>query len=176
MITTAQPSAVRTISLSVVAVAAALAFPYLVHLLPAGQGPQVGATYLPIYWAPLLAVLLFGFAPALAAAALGPILNYWVTGSPPSFLLTSMTLELVAFVVILRLLLSLAPRNLVAVPLAFLAARALVTAGTWLTSGMPAGSWAGLGSSLQTGWPGLAILAFSGAIVLWLSPRRPDAR
>jgi len=167
---------VRVISLSVVAVAASLAFPYLVHLLPAGQGPQVGATYLPIYWAPLLATLLFGFAPGLAAAALGPVLNHWVTGSPPAFLLASMTLELVAFVVLLRLLLNHAPRNLLAAPLAYLTGRALVTASVWFSSGMPAGSWAGLASSLQTAWPGVAILTVIGAALVWLSPRRPDAR
>src|SRR5690606_19235263 len=168
--------AVRILSLSAVAVAASLAFPYLVHLLPAGQGPQVGATYLPIYWAPLLATLLFGFVPGLAAAALGPILNHWVTGSPPEFLLTSMTLDLVAFVVFLRLLLDLAPRNLFAAPLAYLAGRALVTAGVWFSSGMPAGSWAGLSSSLQTALPGIAILTAIGAVLVWLRPRRADAR
>src|SRR5690606_29539743 len=121
MIATARPSAVRTISLSVVAVGASLAFPYLVHLLPAGQGPQVGATYLPIYWAPLLATVLFGFVPGLAAAALGPFLNHWVTGSPPEFLLTSMTLELLAFVALFALLIKVTPRNLLAAPLAYLA-------------------------------------------------------
>lgn len=176
MIATARPSAVRTISLSAVAVAATLAFPYLVHLLPAGQGPQVGATYLPIYWAPLLAVMLFGLVPGLAAAALGPILNHLVTGSPPEFLLTSMTLELVAFVLILYLVLRASPRNLVAVPLAYLVSRALVTAVTWLTSGTSSGTWNALGSSLQTAWPGIAILTVAGAILVGLTARPQSDR
>lgn len=164
MIATTQPSVVRTLSLSAAAVTATLVFPYLVHLLPAGQGPQVGATYLPIYWAPLFAALLFGFVPALAAAALGPLLNHWLTGSPPAFLLSSMTIELVLFVVILRLLLNLAPRNLVAVPLAYLVGRALVS--------VAAGTWAGLASSLQTAWPGIAILTVVGAVLVWSTARR----
>lgn len=176
MIATAQPSITRTFSLSAVAVAATLAFPYLVHLLPAGQGPQVGAIYLPIYWAPLLAALLFGFVPALAAAVLGPVLNHWVTGSPPEFLLTPMTLELAAFVLLLRALLMIAPRNVLAVPLAYLSGTALVTAATWLASGTPAGSWAALGSSVQTALPGIAILTVAGALLVGLAARRSAGR
>ncbi|HET8985989.1 MAG TPA: hypothetical protein VFN03_09540 [Trueperaceae bacterium] len=176
MIAATQPSAVRTVSLSAVAVAATLVFPYLVHLLPAGQGPQVGATYLPIYWAPLLAALLFGFVPALAAAALGPIVNHWVTGSPPEFLLTSMTLELVGFVIILKLLLTLAPRNLLAVPLAYLAARVLVTVAQRFSTLTSASTWAGLGSSLQTALPGIAILTVVGAALVWWTARRPAVK
>jgi hypothetical protein len=171
VIATTQPSVVRTVSLSAVAVVATLVFPYLVHLLPAGQGPQVGATYLPIYWAPLLAALLFGFVPALAAAVLGPIVNHWVTGSPPEFLLTSMTLELVSFVVILRLLLTLSPRNVVAAPLAYFASRVLVTAAQHLTTLTAPGTWAGLGSSLQTALPGIAILTVVGAVLVWWAGR-----
>lgn len=176
MIATTRSRTVRTISLSVVAVAATLAFPYLVHLLPAGQGPQVGATYLPIYWAPLVAALLFGFAPALAAAALGPFLNHWMTGSPPEFLLTTMTLELVAFVVILRLLLTITPRNVAVAPLAYLLGRALVTAAVWFSNGMAPGTWQGLASSVQTALPGVVILTLVGSVLVWLTPRRVDAR
>lgn len=176
MIATTQPSVVRTISVSALAVAATLAFPYLVHLLPAGQGPQVGATYLPIYWAPLLAVALFGFVPGLAAAALGPVLNHRVTGNPPEFLLTSMTLELVSFVVLLRLLLSLGDRNLVAVPVAYLLSRVLMTTATWLSNGMPAGTWTALTSSLQTAWPGIAVLTVVGALLVAFTSRRVQER
>ena len=173
MIATARPSAIRTISLSVIALGASLAFPYLVHLLPAGQGPQVGATYLPIYWAPLLATALFGFVPGLAAAALGPILNHWVTGSPPEFLLTSMTLELVAFVALFSLLLKLTPRNLLAAPLAYLVGRAVVTGSLWLADGTPSGTWSALGASLQTAWPGIVILTLVGAALV-LTTRRSN--
>jgi hypothetical protein len=176
VIATTQPSAVRTVSLSAVAVAATLAFPYLVHLLPAGQGPQVGATYLPIFWAPLLAVLLFGFVPALAAAALGPIVNHWVTGSPPEFLLMAMTLELVGFVVILRLLLSLSPRNVLAVPLAYLAAKVLVVVAQQPAAVTAASTWSGLGSSLQTALPGIVILTVVGVALVWSTAHRSSKK
>lgn len=172
MIATARPSAVRTISLSVIAVGAALVFPYLVHLLPAGQGPQVGATYLPIYWAPLLATALFGLVPGLAAAALGPILNHWLTGSPPEFLLLSMTLELVVFALLFALMLRISSRNLVAAPLAYLVGRVSVTAVLWLRDGMPNGAWSALGSSLQTAWPGIVIIAVAGAAATVAAARR----
>lgn len=86
---------VRTLSLSVVAVGASVAVPFLVHLLPGGQG--VGASLLPIFWAPLLAVALLGPVPALVAATAAPALNHALTGMPPTFLLPGLTAELVVF-------------------------------------------------------------------------------
>lgn len=78
MAMTAQTSVVRTISLSAVAVAASVAIPFLVHLAPGGS--SIGATLLPIFWAPLLAILFFGPVPAVAAALLAPLLNHLITG------------------------------------------------------------------------------------------------
>jgi len=96
-----------------------------------------------------------------------------VTGSPPEFLLTSMTLELVAFVALFSLLLKLTPRNLLAAPLAYLVGRAVVTGSLWLADGTPSGTWSALGASLQTAWPGIVILTLVGAALV-LTTRRSN--
>ena len=101
MALTAQASVVRTISFTAAAVAASVAIPFAVHLVPGGS--SIGAAILPIFWAPLLAVVFFGPVPGVAAALVAPVLNHLITGMPPSFVLLPLTVELAIFVGVLLL-------------------------------------------------------------------------
>lgn len=158
MTTQLRTQAIRIVSASVVAIAASLAFPFLIHLLPTAEGVRLGSTLLPIFWAPLIALLVFGPIPAVAAAALAPSVNNLVTGLPPNPVVASLTLELLAFVVIALLLLRWLPRNPLVAPMSYAAAHLIVTAGFWLSSGVPEGAWAALAGSFWTGLPGIGIL------------------
>ena len=143
-----------TLPLSLVAVAASVAMPFMVHLVPAGQ--SLGAALLPIFWAPFLAALMFGPVPAFFAALGAPVANHLLTGMPPTAVLPSLTLELVLFVAALSLLVrwsSLRKLPLLA-PAAYLIAR-LVAAFILLGGAGLEGSLGSLGAAL----PGIVALA-----------------
>lgn len=157
MAMTAQTSVVRTVSFSAAAIAASVAIPFIVHLVPGGD--SIGATLLPIFWAPLLAVLFLGPVPGIAAAVLAPYLNHVLTGMPPSFVLPSLTLELGIFVAVIVLV----SRNEKAkhipllAPVAYLVAR--VITGLVLTqTDSIAQSAAIVFGNLGAAWPGIACL------------------
>lgn len=153
MAVTVQSSVTRTVSLSAVAVAASVAVPFLVHSVPSGQA--LGSALLPIFWAPLIAALVFGTIPAFAAALLAPALNHLVTGMPPTPVLPSLTLELVLFVTAIVVFSRV--RSLRRTPalglLAYFAAR--IVAGLLLVG---AGSMAAFFGSLGSMLPGLIAL------------------
>lgn len=162
----AQTKVVRTLSLAAVAVAASVAVPFVVHLFPGGQA--VGATLLPIFWAPLLAAYFFGPVPALVAALAAPAANHAVTGMPPAFLLPSLTAELAVFVglVLLALHAPAARRSPLVAPVAYLVARLAVAAGVQL-GGAGALDVAVLGAAAAAAVPGLiALFALNGLAVL----------
>lgn len=174
MAVTTHTSAVRTASLAVAAVAASVALPFAVHLLPTGSA--VGAALLPIFWAPLLAAAFFGPVPALAAAVLAPAVNHLVTGMPPEFIVPSLTAELLVFVALLFLAYrsDLLRRSVVVAPLAYLVARLAVGGAMVLAGSAPAG-WSGLFAALPGAWPGYLALLVLGLVVR-LAPTRGNQR
>jgi membrane-associated HD superfamily phosphohydrolase len=89
---------------TVLLLAAAVAVPLIIHLLPAINGQPSGAYFLPVFYAPLIAILLFRFHTALITAAFAPVLNYLITGNPQFNLVQIICLELVIFVSICYLL------------------------------------------------------------------------
>ena len=135
---------------------AAFLFPFLVHLISPAQGIPLGARLLPMFYAPLVAALLYRYHVAVIAALAGPLLNYWVTGHPlPSMLLT-LTLELVLFVSIVFLL-----RNKrgvmpwILAPLAYILALGFAA----LIKGLgEAQAWDFFSQAISTGWMGVIIL------------------
>lgn len=170
MAVTTHTFTIRTVSLAAAAVAASVAIPFAVHLLPAGS--SVGAALLPIFWAPLLAAAFFGPVPAVAAAVLAPVLNHLVTGMPPEFIVPGLTAELIVFVAVLfvahrsdRL-----KRSLVVAPIAYLVARLAVGGALILAGRAPAG-WSGLSASLIDAWPGYLALLLLGLVIRLATPR-----
>lgn len=147
-------------------------FPFMVHLLPVPGDTRLGARLLPMYYAPLLAVL-WGRPVSAWALALGaPWLNLVVTGHPSSSGATVLLLELIGFVAAWRWLMAqLQPRAYFAVP-AYLTGKLLATVVVALAPdlirGRSAIAWAT--DSALTGLPGVAILVGITALALRCYP------
>src|SRR5476651_459691 len=82
-----------------------LMFPFMIHLIPVPENAQLGPRLLPMFYAPLLATLFGRTQSALGVALLAPWLNWMLTShpSPPSAIV--MTVQLLVFVGVTRLLL-----------------------------------------------------------------------
>ncbi len=148
-----------------------MAIPFIVHLLPGGS--SIGASLLPIFWAPLLAAVFFGPVPAITAAVLAPALNHLVTGMPPAFLVAGLTVELALFVAVLMLGVKQAgiKRSPLLAPVAYLVAR--VGAGVLLVVvGASAAPLSAVLTGLTTAIPGVISLLVINLLALLLT-RRP---
>lgn len=84
---------------ALVAIAAAVALPQLVHLIGAhtGSGSSLGELLLPMHLPIILAGLLCGPYAAGIAGALSPILSFLLTGMPALAMLPFMAIELCAY-------------------------------------------------------------------------------
>ncbi len=97
---TANPSQKLSIQIgaTVLLLIASVLLPFLVHLIPS-QGPvPIGAQILPIFIAPLIAVVFFRFHVAFIIAAISPLLNAVLFGQPDLFFTLRLTAELIVFV------------------------------------------------------------------------------
>ncbi len=144
---------------TLIILASAMLLPVLFHLLPVVNGVPAGARMLPIFYAPLVAVLLFRPHVGLITAALAPMLNYLITGRPEFGLVTLLSVELMTFTLMSRLALRMHLSVWLMVPLALIAAK---TASFVLLYGLPelsalspATYWQ---MTLLRGIPGLLIL------------------
>jgi hypothetical protein len=142
------------------ALAAGLALPLLVHLIPADGGPPMGARLLPIFLAATLAAMRLDAVSALSIAVATPLLNRLLTGMPAGAMLPTVLIELVAVVTVV-----LAVRRLAPAALRFVAAPAYL-AGAVLAGALVAGDGpaATLLFALRVSWPGLLLLAAAGAL------------
>jgi hypothetical protein len=160
---------VRVVSLTAVVLAASLLLPLLFHLLPVSGGPPLGARLLPIFYAPLIAVLLFHPAVALTAALAAPSINHLLTGRPAPEMVPVLTLELLLFVGLILLARRRWPVSPLIAPLAYLLAKLAADA----MLGLP---WSGVIASLQLALPGVAILFALNLAVVLLQRRRGAVR
>jgi hypothetical protein len=142
------------------ALAAGLALPLLVHLIPADGGPPMGARLLPIFLAATLAAMRLDALSALSIAVATPLLNRLLTGMPAGPMLPIVLIELVVVVLVV-----LAVRRLAPAALRFVAAPAYL-AGAVLAGALVAGDGpsATLLFALRVSWPGLLLLAAAGAL------------
>lgn len=141
---------------ALVTVALAVLLPFLIHLI---GGPAAGARWLPMFYAPLLAALLFHPAVALPAALVAPFLNHVVTGGPALPMVGILTLELTVFVVAVQLLNRRRPGLGVAAPVALLPAKGA----SWVVLSLapallPVPATQYFVASLSVAWPGLIVL------------------
>lgn len=142
---------VHVVTAALLTVAAALLLPLFFHLLPASDGPPLGARLLPIFYAPLLAAVFFHPAVALTAALSAPALNHLLTGRPTPDMAMFLTLELLLFVGVVLLAKGRMPRLPVVAPVAYVLAH--LVAGTVL--GRP---WEMSLASLTMALPGMGVL------------------
>ncbi|MFC1807776.1 hypothetical protein ACFL0T_05380 [Candidatus Omnitrophota bacterium] len=87
-----------------IVLAAASIVPFLLHLIPYGSGREIGPIWLPIYYAPFLAVFFFKPHVSLITALAAPSLNRLFTGSPMPGVLWQLTIELFLFILLANLL------------------------------------------------------------------------
>ncbi|MGK9477677.1 hypothetical protein [Melioribacter sp. OK-6-Me] len=97
----------------------AVILPIVFHLLPDINGIPLGKYVLPVYYAPLIAVLYFRFHVAFAASLLAPVTNYLITGKPAFEIVQLITLELVIFVTAAYLLKHVSRFKYVIAPLSY---------------------------------------------------------
>lgn len=164
---------VRVVSATLLTVVAALLLPLLFHLLPASGGVPLGARFLPIFYAPLLAAVFFGPVASLAASALVPFANLALTGRPPLPVAAQLSAELLVFTTFILLARLRWPRLPVAAPLAYGVAR-LVTFFALTPAAVVSGdAWEALSASLGAALPGIVILLLLNLVVVQLQKRTP---
>jgi hypothetical protein len=165
--TLATPVARRALGIGA-ALAAGLALPVLVHLIPVEAGPPMGARLLPIFLAAIIAAMRMDAVSALSIAVFTPLLNRLLTGSPAGPMLPTLLIELGVVVSLVLLLRRSAPALLRVAPApAYLLAA--VIAGAIVAGDGPAAT---LGFALRHSWPGLILLAATGVLA---APRADHA-
>lgn len=150
------------------ALAAGLALPVLVHLIPVQSGPPMGARLLPIFLAATVAAMRLDAVSALSIAVLTPLLNRLLTDMPAGPMLPVVATELLLVVALVLAVRRLAPAMLrwVPVPAYLLAA---VVAGAAVHGDAIAAT---LGFAVTASWPGLILLAAAGVLA---APRPGEA-
>lgn len=154
------------IAQTVVILAATMALPVLVHLLPNINGNLSGAVLLPIFIAPMLATFFYKRHVAIFAGIFAPLLNYLLMGRPAPEMVITLGFEVVAFVLLLSWLKNLKGIQYLAAPLSFLLA-SLITMLGWSVVGNaePVSLWL---NSTAVAIPGILLLAILNIVLLKL--------
>lgn len=76
---------------------AAIAIPFLIHLIPLHDNVPWGARLLPMFYAPFIAIVFFRPHVGLIAALIAPFINALITGNPQPDKIVILTMELTIF-------------------------------------------------------------------------------
>ena len=138
-------------------------FPFIIHLI---GGPVAGARWLPIFYAPFVAAVLFRPGVAIVAALSAPFLNHLITGAPPLPMVVVLSFQLVLFGIIVNQLVRRWPAFWGAAPLAYLLALASSTIllAVLPISLLPVSPWQFFSTSILSALPGLLVLL----LINWL--------
>lgn len=141
-----------------------LLLPFLVHLI---GGPTAGGRWLPLFYAPVAAAILFQPGVALTAGLLTPFLNHFLTGSPPLPMSFLLSFELVVFVLIVQGLYRRWPTLGWMAPLAYILTKTVELLALTLLpdSLLPVLPWPFFSTSLTNAWPGVLVLL----LINWLT-------
>lgn len=153
------PAAAATVALTML-------LPFIVHSF---GGPPVGARWLPLFYAPFLAAMLFHPLVSLSAGMITPFLNHLVTGSPALPIAVILSFELAVFSTVAYQFSRRWPSFWGAAPLAYILAKvaSLVLLAVWPNQLVPATPWQFFTTSLMNAWPGLLVLL----AINWLAVR-----
>jgi hypothetical protein len=155
--------------------AVALALPFIVHIIGPVGGVPLGARLLPIFIAPLLAVVLFNAPVAVAASLLAPVLNHLIIGSPTQPITILVTVELTVFAVVVSLLHMRWPNFWAAAPVGYLLGMVAAMIVLFITPIIPAPPFTWFTNSIVTAIPGIVILlAINFAVLRYLKSRHAD--
>ena len=102
---------------------ATIGIQFLIHLIPPYNNTPLGAILLPMFFAPLVAVVFFRLHVALLAGILGPVFNYLITGSPAPEIVSLLTIELMVFVFVSSFILQFKKINIAAAPISIILAK-----------------------------------------------------
>lgn len=145
----------------------AFVLPFAFHLVPQ-SGIPLGARFLPIFYAPLLAAAFFPGVVALVASLFAPLLNHLLLGNPPLPLVVQLTAELLVFSATVLLLKRYAAPPWFSAPLAYVVARVLVFFVATPAALVRPDAWSAVADSLVVALPGLVLLALLGLFAqLW---------
>lgn len=153
--------------LTILVLGVTVAIPFLVHLIPFSDSVPIGAKLLPMFYAPLAAMILFRFQVAFVAAVLAPFINFALTGQPILEITLLLSLELGLFSVFVYFLLQGRMLKWIAAPLAYLLAKVISSLMIgWFPIEMTSlDFWT---TSIYNGLPGLLILLGLNILVLRL--------
>ncbi len=153
--------------LTVIVLAVCVGVPFLIHLIPFSGSVPIGAMLLPLFYAPLVAMILFRFQVAFVAAMLAPIVNYALTGQPILEITLLLSLELGLFSVFGYFLLQGRILKWLAAPLAYIFAKLIssLMIGWFPVEMTSLDFWM---TSVSNGLTGLLILLVINVLVLQL--------
>lgn len=97
-----RPGVLRLAGESAVVLSLTLFLPFLVHLLPSWDDSPLGAHLLPIFYAPLAALLMGRLGIALLVSMMAPWVNHLLTGLPAVPMAVMLCLELVLFLLVVQ--------------------------------------------------------------------------
>ncbi len=143
-----------------------LILPFFIHLI---GGPTAGMRWLPMFYAPFVAVVLFHPMVSIVAGLSAPFLNHLITGAPPLPNVAMLSFELIMFSILSFQLYRRWPAFWGATPLAYLLAKVLsLLLVTFLpVPVVPVTLWQFFNTSLLNAWPGLLVLL----LINWLLVR-----
>lgn len=133
--------------------------PLLFHLIPQTTQNPLGVVWLPIFYAPLVAVVCFNRRVAILAAIMSPTLNMILTGMPSLSMARLLTLELVVFVLTAQLIFRVNKRFWALGAVSCLAAK-------FVSTGLFQAGSLSFSSSIITAVPGIVALLFIGLITI----------
>ncbi len=141
--------------------------PVIVHLLPPVNGKPIGAILLPMFYIPLIGLLIFrNPIPVLIGAVLAPVTNHLVTGRPTLELLPILEIELAVFTVFCLLFLRTRHLKFIAGPLGYLAVKLVSSSLLFLFPKLLEESRFFLSNSIATGLPGIMILLLLNVLII----------
>ncbi|MFA6218104.1 MAG: hypothetical protein WDL87_10690 [Candidatus Omnitrophota bacterium] len=134
--------------------------PFIVHLLPLPGKVPLGAIFLPLFYAPFVAVVLFRPSVSIISALAAPFLNQMLTGNPGFEKAIVLTLELLLFTLVAQTLWRQEKYFWGAAVLSYVVSKALSVLLLWkillVIPGMPGVEY--FLRSIRTALPGIGIL------------------
>lgn len=149
--------------------------PLGIHLIPWRGDTSLTVSLLPVFWAALVAVYLYGGGVGLLVGLAAPLVDFLVMGFPASRDVFILAIEVTVFVAVIRQLIRRAPGFWWMAPFGYIAARVASIAMETLPDfhGVKAPLALLLGS-LQIALPGLALLALINGVLVKISPQPDD--
>ena len=135
--------------------------PFIFHVIPQSPGQPLGGLWLPIFYAPLVAVIWYRPHVAWMGAVAAPWLNWALLGMPTFPVARLLTAELVVFVLTAQLIMKMDKRLWVLGPVAYVGAKVF---SVMVLQGQ---DWTMIGPSLLHAKAGLFMLGGIG----WLAVR-----